>query len=1106
MRGLFVVICMIVSTVLAVTTPQTSRAAVRPSYPFVVEFKPSSPLSMDEPITMTLQIKPRTSTLQIMSGDDCGDTVAIELIGDRGLQALGANAMTGTFGADSTYTTSFDVILPPDDTSSITVWLRSSVRKMKTQRWFVTTADTVEYWHGNPREYLYSARPRSEYEPPKIKLNERAELPDSTLRGSLVPAPPAMERQLADMRTLEKEPLTDAQVQYHNVGKELYRRLEGEKEFTLVVRKSAEELRAEKQAYLDSLAGLPPNAKVRVCLNLRGDHLQFVKEMVGPLPTPESESYYHLTVTKELLEQLKEKGVPIMYLDLEDRVHRPHPSDQPPPPVPSDPQGHDSASRSKDLPREELWREEFDSGWKSRWQEWDNDPGCGYDGWDNSTWWGGSKIWCAGYYQNQEGGSYDCGQLSILQSNFIDLSAYPNHSYPYFVWSFWYDIDPEPSNWDNLMIEYSYDFSYWFFDRTIRGSSSGWVTDSTWVGNHGGLYIRYSFQSHPYQRNARGVYFDDVWVTGIPPTWVNLTAGMPSGWDDSIVVSPVPFTHSDGTVYQNEPIYIDWAILNEGTEDATYVTSDVLLDGDPIFSNYVSLLPANNYYMWEDLDLNEITTISPGEHTLTIVVDSTNVHDESDETDNRWSRTFYVEPATVMFYGYLQYVDLDPPSEIVPMKNIRISMWDEVDLWWDDSLAGDVTNNSGYFELGPVDNVDNKGDKQDIYLKISAENDACFVTDGVDGDIYYIQTDTWQETPSGEHYRNITATTTESGRYFVADRMLECFRWWMDSVGGTAPVRVEVGLSPDGQTSHYNSTHQHIHIESSVYPDSFWPDTFDEDIISHEYAHWIEDELDFFTKNFGGQHAWDEITGIYSACSEGFADFFSGLVKQDSIFRFYRNDFLDSSWYNLENGIWGFNNDTDAYSPNSTGPEFEAGVATLLWDIYDNVNDDFGTPLYYYSDPNPDGVWDSLSDGIDNMMTALLYREVDGHHPDTLGDFWLAWFQPEPLGHRKKMGDIWYEHGDTTKQTCCKGTIRGNFDYSDPDVDESVHGIDICDLVALVDYMFTGGIAPVCFAEANVDGSDGNGDGDDTPADIDISDLVMLVDYMFTGGPEPLPC
>jgi len=82
--------------------------------------------------------------------------------------------------------------------------------------------------------------------------------------------------------------------------------------------------------------------------------------------------------------------------------------------------------------------------------------------------------------------------------------------------------------------------------------------------------------------------------------------------------------------------------------------------------------------------------------------------------------------------------------------------------------------------------------------------------------------------------------------------------------------------------------------------------------------------------------------------------------------------------------------------------------------------------------------------------------------------------------------------------TCCMGDIRGNIDYDVTDA------IDISDLVYLVDYMFTGGSAPVCWEEANVDGS---GDGPpDGPEDIDISDLVYLVDYMFTGGPEPVPC
>ena len=76
---------------------------------------------------------------------------------------------------------------------------------------------------------------------------------------------------------------------------------------------------------------------------------------------------------------------------------------------------------------------------------------------------------------------------------------------------------------------------------------------------------------------------------------------------------------------------------------------------------------------------------------------------------------------------------------------------------------------------------------------------------------------------------------------------------------------------------------------------------------------------------------------------------------------------------------------------------------------------------------------------------------------------------------------------------CCMPPIRGNVDY-DPD-----DAIDIGDLVYLVDFMFTAGPPPPCWAEANVDGL-----LDDDA--IDISDLVYLIDYMFTGGPPPVAC
>jgi hypothetical protein len=74
---------------------------------------------------------------------------------------------------------------------------------------------------------------------------------------------------------------------------------------------------------------------------------------------------------------------------------------------------------------------------------------------------------------------------------------------------------------------------------------------------------------------------------------------------------------------------------------------------------------------------------------------------------------------------------------------------------------------------------------------------------------------------------------------------------------------------------------------------------------------------------------------------------------------------------------------------------------------------------------------------------------------------------------------------------CCVG-IRG--DIADP-MDGS---IDISDLVYLIDYMFVGGAAPICMAEADV-----NADGAEQ---VDISDLLYLIDYMFRGGPPPEAC
>lgn len=72
---------------------------------------------------------------------------------------------------------------------------------------------------------------------------------------------------------------------------------------------------------------------------------------------------------------------------------------------------------------------------------------------------------------------------------------------------------------------------------------------------------------------------------------------------------------------------------------------------------------------------------------------------------------------------------------------------------------------------------------------------------------------------------------------------------------------------------------------------------------------------------------------------------------------------------------------------------------------------------------------------------------------------------------------------------CCVG-FRG-------DVNFDGGGANILDLSFLVDYLFRGAPAPICYNEFDV-----NGDG--TP--FHIPDLVFLIDYIFRGGPAPGPC
>ncbi|MCK4460339.1 MAG: hypothetical protein KAW46_00960, partial [candidate division Zixibacteria bacterium] len=474
-----------------------------------------------------------------------------------------------------------------------------------------------------------------------------------------------------------------------------------------------------------------------------------------------------------------------------------------------------------------------------------------------------------------------------------------------------------------------------------------------------------------------------------------------------------------------------------------------------------------------------------------------------------WAGPYCYQMQTNQVYvsGHAKYMKATP-SDTLPtaMRGAKVKLWDidYIPVISFDSLGCANVDETGYFDFGPVSNTDIGGSGgQDLFFDIYAENEAAYVTDQYDVRKFMTTgSSPVEDVPSGFFDTTITASQWQSGPFFVADCTLDGYQLWTDlrpdpadDPGGDLQVR----LYPSNQPSSYNATLDILYVNSKNDPANWWPDTYEAGTIQHEYGHMISSTLDFCNDPTGYPPShW--VYGKFNpetAAIEGFAHWWSCLACNSTVMADYRSNFGDSTWFNLENGEYGENTNIQG-SFNARDIDCEGSVAGIWWDIFDANHDDYSGLVDYNVTErphHPDNVWDSLYDGVDNILAALLDESVLGHRPDNINEFWDIWVEPPSLGNDQKLANIFYEHGDSTK-SCCRG-IRGNVD-GDPE-----ETIDISDLVYLVDYMFTGGPEPPCWREGDVDGSNYGQSG---PDDIDISDLVYLIDYMFTGGAGPPGC
>jgi hypothetical protein len=111
-----------------------------------------------------------------------------------------------------------------------------------------------------------------------------------------------------------------------------------------------------------------------------------------------------------------------------------------------------------------------------------------------------------------------------------------------------------------------------------------------------------------------------------------------------VVITSIQGGRNTTPVTPDQGSYLSWAIDNPTQEDATetfYV--DILLDGvvlDRWISDGLEADRSGVFTDWERLD--SLARLEPGEHTLTLIVDSTNLVSETDESDNTFETTLVV--------------------------------------------------------------------------------------------------------------------------------------------------------------------------------------------------------------------------------------------------------------------------------------------------------------------------------------------------------------------------------------------------------------------------------------------------------------------------------
>jgi len=274
-----------------------------------------------------------------------------------------------------------------------------------------------------------------------------------------------------------------------------------------------------------------------------------------------------------------------------------------------------------------------------------------------------------------------------------------------------------------------------------------------------------------------------------------------------------------------------------------------------------------------------------------------------------------------------------------------------------DTLVTTVTTDaSGHYEA-TIDNDDpDDATGRDVYVRVRADGPGFtlnqFVESGVDPDIPTGSQIT-QDLTTNNVDDNNTAFAVQASLVFARDHIV--------SLHGSQLPTVPV-VFPDASGSFYDGTSLHI----------LQPDRWDGDVSLHEYGHFVADRINI-EANPGGPHSFSanlsdvrhsKSIGTRLAWGEGWPTYFAVSALQKTAAGLGIPNIGDTRYQDTEDA----DIDVDLEAPHRLGEDNEATVMSVLWDLYDDVDE--GSD---HTSLGAQVVWNRLDDNDPTTLSAA-YR------------------------------------------------------------------------------------------------------------------------------------